>query len=280
MRCGTSSSPSAGSPSTSVRPTTRSAPACACSASPARRADPCPTRARGCGARSPRPCPTSSCCSGPPRPAASTRTSSGARSTGRSASSGSTSRRALGFTAEHVLRARVALVTAADEFSQRPGSHCDYSAPPPAGEMPLLQQKYFNNRTDLGNRFFDELKAIIDKHSPSPVEHAVLEVFALCVALGVRGMYESYDLDGYEAIRARLFAKLRPTLAIPDGPPAIAPAPWPASPRSGRLLLWVAGFTLLFAGALLYTHRVEVARNAAELRRHLDDLLAPDPAQT
>lgn len=188
--------------------------------------------------------------------------------------------RALGFTAEHVQRARVALVTAADEFSQRPGSRCDYSAPPPAGEMPLLQQKYFDNRTDLGNRFFDELKAIIDKHSPSPVEHAVLEVFALCVALGVRGMYESYDLDGYEAIRARLFAKLRPTLAIPDGPPAIAPAPWPASPRSGRLLLWVAGFTLLFAGALLYTHRVEVARNAAELRRHLDDLLAPDPAQS
>lgn len=186
--------------------------------------------------------------------------------------------RALGFTPEHLQRVRVALVTAADEFTQRPGSRCNYSAPPPPGELPLLQQKFFNNRIDLGNRFFDELKAIIDKHSPSPVEHAVLEVFALCVALGVRGMYESYDLDGYEAVRSRLFAKLRPTLAVPPGPPLAAPAPWPAPPRASRLLPWVAGFTLLFATALLLTYRAEIADRAAELRHQLDALLAPSPS--
>lgn len=183
--------------------------------------------------------------------------------------------RALGFTPEHLQHVRLALVTAADEFTQRPGSRCDYSAPPPPGELPLLQQKYFNNRIDLGHRFFDELKSTIDKHSPSPVEHAVLEVFALCIALGVRGKYTAFDLDGYEAIRTRLFAKLRGTLALPDGPPLAAPAPWPAAPRSGRLLLRVAGFTLLFALALLATYRAELANSAAGLRQHLEEALTP-----
>lgn len=186
--------------------------------------------------------------------------------------------RALGFTHEHLQQVRVALVTAADEFAQRPGSRCDYSSPPPAGELPLLQQKYFNNRTNLGHVFFDELKAAIDKHNPSSVEHAVLEVFALCIALGVRGKYTALDLDGYEAIRTRLFAKLRSTLALPDGPPVAAPAPWPAVLRPGGRLPWVACFTVLFALALLLTYRGALARSAAELRQHLSDAVAPTAA--
>lgn len=189
--------------------------------------------------------------------------------------------RALGFTPEHMRRVRLALVTAADEFTQRPRSRCDYTTPPPSGEVPLLQQKYFENTTELGVRFFAELKGIIDTHSPSPVEHAVLEVFALCIALGVRGMYESYDLDGYEAARARLFAKLRPTLALPPGgPPGLPPAPWPAAPRTRPLVLWAAGFTVFFAAALLYTYRTEIAHNAAELRERLDEPSASRPAET
>lgn len=188
--------------------------------------------------------------------------------------------RALGFTTEHIARIHVALITAADEFTQRPGSRCNYSTPPPPGQLPLLQQKYFNNRIDLGNRFFDELKAVIDKHSPTPAEHAVLEVFALCIALGVRGMYEAYDLDAYEAVRTRLFAKLRPTLVLPDGPPPSTPAPWPAPPRHSRLLLWAAGFTVLFTVALLLTYRAEFARSAAELRDRLENLLDKSTSST
>ncbi len=177
--------------------------------------------------------------------------------------------RDLGFTPEHIQRVRVALITAADEFTQRPGSRCDYSRPPPPGEVPLLQQKYFQNRIDLGNRFFDELKAVLDKHSPSPVEHAVLEVFALCIALGVRGMYEAFDLDGYEAIRARLVAKLRTNLALPEGPPQLAPAPWPARPRPTPLLLGVAASIVLIVLALFLQYRAETTRDAERLRAGL-----------
>ncbi|HRI07676.1 MAG TPA: DotU family type IV/VI secretion system protein [Nannocystaceae bacterium] len=188
--------------------------------------------------------------------------------------------RDLGFTPEHIQRVRVALITAADEFTQRPGSRCDYSRPPPAGEVPLLQQKYFQNRIDLGNRFFDELKAVLDKHSPSPVEHAALEVFALCIALGVRGMYEAFDLDGYEAIRTRLVAKLRTNLALPEGPPQLPPAPWPARPRSTPLLLAVAASIVLFVTTLYLQYRAETARSADILHDQLRQRLAPHTAES
>lgn len=181
--------------------------------------------------------------------------------------------RSFGFTTEHLRHVQLALVAAADEFTQNPGSRCNYSAPPPAGELPLLQQKYFNNRTDLGHFFFESLKTLLDKHSPSPVEHAVLEVFALCINLGFHGKYEAFDLDGYEAIKTRLFAKLRSTLALPEGPPLAAPAPWPAVPRPGRLMLWAAGATLLFATALFFTYRAEVTRSAVHLQDNLKSAL-------
>lgn len=183
--------------------------------------------------------------------------------------------RALGFTPDLITAVKLALVTAADEVTQRPSSRCDYSAPPPAGELPLLQQKYFNNRIDLGHRFFDELKTLVDPHIPSPPALAVLEVFALAMALGVRGKYTAFGLEGYDAHRTRLFAKLRANLALPEGPPAAPPAPWPAAPRTSRLLAWATGLTVLFAAALLLTYHIKLRGEADALRDALTRTLTP-----
>jgi len=185
-----------------------------------------------------------------------------------------TTARDLGFNNEHLERVRLALVTAADEFSQRPKSLCNYSTPAPPGEKPLLQQKYFQNRIDLGNRFFSELSVAIEKHRPSDVEYAVLEVFSLCIALGVRGMYEALELDGLEAIRTRLFAKLRSNFALLDGPPRNEPAQWHTPRPAGKALPLAALFTVLFAVALLLTYQRITKQSAEVIGEHMSSLLS------
>jgi hypothetical protein len=57
----------------------------------------------------------------------------------------------------HCSRVRLALIATADEITQRRGSRCDYSAPPPPNEPPLLQQKHFNGTWIAGHTFFEEL---------------------------------------------------------------------------------------------------------------------------
>lgn len=182
--------------------------------------------------------------------------------------------RALGFTAEHLRRVRLALFAAADEFTQRPGSRCDYSAHPPPGDPPLLQQKYLNNTTSAGHHFFEHLAAAVDERRPGDAETAVLEVFERCLASGFRGKYEAHDISGLEAVRARVRDKLRRSLAAPELPPALPPAPWPAPPVRGGLARWLALLALLFAAAVLVTYRAELARDVDEVRARL----APAPA--
>lgn len=186
--------------------------------------------------------------------------------------------RALGFTAELLRRVRLALIATADEIAQRPGSRADYSAPPPPGELPLLQQKYFNNTTSAGHHFFEELAATIDARRPGDAESAVIEVFAVCLALGFRGKYEAHDIAGHEAMRNRVTDKLRRALAVPELPPVSPPARWPLPPRGSGLLAAVAAVAALFAAALLLTYQAELSADAEALRGHLEDLLTALPS--
>lgn len=176
--------------------------------------------------------------------------------------------RALGFTAEYMRRVRLALFATADEVTQRPGSLADYSTPPPPAEPPLLQQRHFGG-TIAGHTFFKELDATLDNRRPDDAESAVLEVFALCLALGFRGKYEAHDIAGYEAVRARVNDKLRRGLAVPDELPRHPAARWPPTPRHSRLLLWIGLLCAVFGAAMFLTYRRDLGRDAATLHDQL-----------
>lgn len=185
--------------------------------------------------------------------------------------------RALGFCHEDLRRARLALVAVADELTQRPGSRCDYSNPPPPGELPLLQQRHFGNTTSAGQFFFDELQTMLANPRPGPADLAVLELFALCLAVGLRGKYEDRDLTGHETTRARVLDRLRATLALPDAPVPLPPAPWPAPAVRGRRLAVLAALAVLFAAALLLTLRAALSADVATLLDRLSTLQSAAP---
>ena len=181
--------------------------------------------------------------------------------------------RGLGFTPEQLRRVRLALIATADEITQRPGSRVNYSAPEPPGQPPLLQQKHFNGTTIAGHTFFEELSVTIDSRSASEPEAAVLEAFAVCLAFGFRGKYEAHDIEGYEAMRARLNDKLRRSLAVPVELPVAVPAPWPQQRSLHAPLLWIGGLSVLFAVAMLLTYHLVLAADASALRQRLGELL-------
>ena len=181
--------------------------------------------------------------------------------------------RTLGFTPEHMNRVRLALIASADEITQRPGSRINYAAPPPPGQPPLLQQKHFNGTTIAGHTFFAELAQTIDSRVASEPEAAVLEAYAVCLAFGFRGKYEAHDIEGYEAMRARLNDKLRRSLAVPVELPVAVPAPWPQQRSLHAPLLWIGGLSVLFAVAMLLTYHLVLAADASALRQRLGELL-------
>lgn len=178
--------------------------------------------------------------------------------------------RTAGFTAAHVQRVRLALIASADEITQRRDSRCDYSAPPPPNEPSLLQQKYFK-AWKAGHTFFEELDVTLKEPRPSEVERAILELFALCLALGIRGKYEAHDISGYEAMRARVADKLRLEPIV--GPPLAAAVPWPHPAPIRRWPLWIGLSALIFSGAMLLTYRLELGRHASGLRDFLQQIL-------
>ncbi len=179
----------------------------------------------------------------------------------------------LGFSASHFELARLALIALADEGTQVADSQCDYSSPPPPNEKSLLQQRHF--RWDLGHRFYEELDQLLKPTSLSEVNHAVLEVFALCASLGFRGKYEAFDIAGYEAMRRRVNDKLRhPPLA---GPPDVGGVAWPRPTRTGPWGLWTAGVVLLFCTVMLATYRSRLAVEAQAVVEALHDLETPPP---
>lgn len=185
--------------------------------------------------------------------------------------------RALGFRNEDLRRARLALVALADELTQRPGSRCDYSSPPPPGEPPLLQQRHFANTTIAGQLVFDELQKMLDEPRTSPTDLAVLDLFAQVLAVGLRGKFADHDVTGHETTRARALDRLRAALAVPDGPiPAPAP-PWPAPPVPGRRLVALAATAALFTAALLWCLRAALAADVAALTDRLAVLAAAPP---
>lgn len=185
--------------------------------------------------------------------------------------------RALGFRHEDLKRVRLALLATADELTQRPGSRCDYSSPPPPGELPLLQQKYFRNTTSAGQFFFDELELLLDGYRPAPGDPAVLEIFAHCLALGFHGRLEEHDVAGHASVRARVLDRLRGSLALPDSLPPATPVPWPLPRPASRLLPALAALAALFAAALLLTHCATLSSDVAALDRRLGELAAPSP---
>lgn len=180
--------------------------------------------------------------------------------------------RALGFRHEDLRRVLLALVATADELTQRPGSLCDYSSPAPPGDVPLLQQKLFKNTTSAGQFFFDELGLLLDGYRPGPCDSAVLEIFAHCLALGFHGRLEQHDVAGHATIRARVLDRLRATLSLPDSLPRTPAVPWPLPRPTSRLLLALAGLSVLFAAAVLLTHCATLSADAAALDRRLGDL--------
>lgn len=177
--------------------------------------------------------------------------------------------RALDFTAEMLQRVRLALLVTADEITQRRGSLADYSASPPPGEQPLLQQKYLGGVIRGGHSFFEELDAAIACRRPTDAELAVIEVFALSIALGFRGKYEARDLVGYEAMRSRVNDKLRRPLALHDAPPPVPQVRWPHPRPRSRALLWAALLCLGFGLAMHLTYRAELAADVDTLRATL-----------
>ncbi len=186
--------------------------------------------------------------------------------------------RGLGFTPEQLRRVRLALIATADEITQRPGSRVNYSTPEPPGQPPLLQQKHFNGTTIAGHTFFEELSVTIDSRSASEPEAAVLEAFAVCLAFGFRGKYDAHDIEGYEAMRARVNDKLRRSLAVPVELPVATPSPWPRVRSSSAPLLWIGGLSLLFAAAMLLTYDLVLSADAQTLRGALEDLVRTLPS--
>jgi type VI protein secretion system component VasF len=179
--------------------------------------------------------------------------------------------RALEFNADMLQRVRLALIVTADEITQRHGSRADYSAPPPPGEQPLLQQKFFGGIIRGGHSFFEELDTALASRRPGDAELAVIEVFALCIALGFRGTYNARDLVGYEAMRSRVNDKLRLEPIV--GPPLAAAVPWPHPAPLRRWPLWIGLSALIFSGAMLLTYRLEFGRHASGLRDFLQQIL-------
>lgn len=180
---------------------------------------------------------------------------------------------AIGFRPKHFELIHLALVALADEVTQVSDSRCDYSSPPPPGEKSLLQQKHF--RWDLGQRFFQELEILLKPMKLAEVDHAVLEVFALCLSLGFRGKYEALGIDGYEEMRRRVNDKLR--LPPIGGPPEVVGVPWPR-PRLGPAWgLWASGIVLLFCMALLMTFQGHIVAQAGAVSDALQDLQAASP---
>ncbi len=185
--------------------------------------------------------------------------------------------RALGFRNEDLRRARLALVALADELTQRPGSRCDYSHPPPPGELPLLQQRHFGNTTSAGQIVFDELQRMLDNPRLGPTDLAVLELFSQCLAVGLRGKFEDRDVTGHETARARALDRLRAALAVPGPPIPQTPSPWPAPPVRGRGLLALTAAAVLFAVALVWGLRAALAADVASLTDRLAVLVAAPP---
>lgn len=181
--------------------------------------------------------------------------------------------RELGLRACDLRRARLALIAAADELTQRPASRCDYSRTPPHGEPALLQQKHLDNTTSAGSHFCDELAGLVGAARLAAPDAAVLELFAACLALGVRGRHEpGPELD---ALRARVVDRLRPVLAPPELPlPPSHPMPFAQAPPS-RLLIGVSLLLALFTAALVMTHRASLARDEDALLRDLRALDSP-----
>ena len=184
--------------------------------------------------------------------------------------------RDLGVRALDVQRIRLALIAAADELTQRPGSRCDYSLAPPAGEPPLLQQKHLGRTTSAGSLFSDELAALISAARLTLADAAVLEVFAICLALGVRGRHEpGPELD---ALRSGATARLRTYLGPPDLPPFPPAALPPAREEPHHRARFLALLALAAASALVVTYRCALARDEALLAAELA-ALEPPPHQ-
>lgn len=179
----------------------------------------------------------------------------------------------IGFRPKHFERVHLALVALADEVTQVADSRCDYSSPPPPNEKSLLQQKHF--RWDLGQRFFQELDLLLKPMKLGEVDHAVLEVFALCLSLGFRGKYEAFGIAGYEAMRRRVNHKLRhPPIA---GPPQVVGIPWPQSRPQPPWGLWTGGIVLVFCVTMLMTVQGHIVAQAGSVSDALRDLEVAPP---
>lgn len=141
---------------------------------------------------------------------------------------------------------RLALSAAADEFSQLPGSLCNWMNEPQAK---LLQLEFCG--TDIaGEKFFDTLEQLMHAAAAgNPRAKLTLEVYAVCLSLGFQGKYAGHDLEGIELLRQRVLGSIeRAPLSVE--PPTQAPEKQAHPSIPLRL---VAGASVLFAVTLWIT---------------------------
>jgi len=145
-----------------------------------------------------------------------------------------------------------ALCALADEVSSRPGSRCNYSE---HHELLLLQQEHMHT-DNAGELFFTDLSSLLDTASGDQAKTAVVSVYALCLALGFRGIYAGHGLQGYEELHSRVLSCVRPilssTVVLPDIP---APQwPRPRAIKSAWFHLVLIAMSTAVVAALVTLH--------------------------
>lgn len=172
--------------------------------------------------------------------------------------------RALGLRGDDIAEIRFALVALLDECAaHQPGSE--------RWRERLFDRAGLPRSANVGHEFFVALERRLAIPTPTAADLAVLQVDAVCLALGLRGRYGA-DVTASEAelehrLR-RLHLKLRPLLAA-RLPPSSPPVPLVRTGGPSRTSLRIAGLLLVFAVALAAGLRAQIFADADTLRAHL-----------
>lgn len=172
--------------------------------------------------------------------------------------------RALGLRSEHITAVRFALAALLDESAaQTPDSE-------PWREH-LFARAALPRSASVGDEFFVDLGRQLALPAPSPADLAVLQIFALCLLLGLRGRYDA-RIDASEVDLQQhlhhLQLKLRPILALRQPPASLPITPRLPTPPPITAIL-AAAILFLFTIAFLTGLRLNLERHAETLRAHL-----------
>lgn len=161
---------------------------------------------------------------------------------------------------------RLAISAAADEFTQSPGSLCNWTI----GARPLQPLQVEFCETDIaGELFFSNLEKYL-VCSESESARNVLEVYAYCLALGYQGKYAGHNLEGLEVLSEKVYAAIRPVCLYPELPQRT----WQTSHSKGFPWLMAAGVCVLFVGSLWLALYILVEGNTASYVEQVEFLVS------